>query len=240
MNPAKGEKVPLYSRVYADLSERIRSGVWKPGQRIPNEFEIAAEFDVSQGTARKALGALAAANLVVRKQGRGTYVFEHTPDDIMFRFFNIFADTGARIVPLSRSIGCVVGKASAAERTMLGLKKNARVIRIERLRTRNKTPFITEMIILPEATFPSLADQAETPDTFYDVFQKKHGILVTRTDERLTAAAADAKVARALGVSAGTPLIKIDRIAFTMDDKPVEWRISLCHLAQAHYLARTR
>ena len=81
------------------LIERIRSGEWKPGQLIPNEFEIAAEFGVSQGTARKAIGALAAENLVVRRQGRGTFVFEHTPDDMMFRFFNIFEDTGARDHP---------------------------------------------------------------------------------------------------------------------------------------------
>ena len=71
------------------LVERIRSGEWKPGQLIPNEFEIAAEFGVSQGTARKAISELAAEGLVLRRQGRGTFVVEHTPAHVLFRFFNI-------------------------------------------------------------------------------------------------------------------------------------------------------
>jgi GntR family transcriptional regulator len=240
VNPTKGDKRPLYARVYAELLERIRSGRWKPGQLIPNEFEIAAEFSVSQGTARKAIGALAAENLVVRRQGRGTFVFEHTPDDIMFRFFNLFEDTGVRIVPHSRSLRRTLGKANEAERKALKLPKHANVIRIDRIRTRNRRPFITESASLPEAAFPGLADLAEIPDTFYDVFQKTYGVLVTRTDERLTATAADAKAARQFDIAVGTPLVKIDRVAFALDDRPVEWRTSLCHLKRAHYLARTR
>ncbi len=195
---------------------------------------------MSQGTARKAIGALAAENLVVRRQGRGTFVFEHTPDDIMFRYFNLFEDSGARIVPDSRSIMCALGKANGSERKTLRLPKNARVIRVKRIRTRSRKPFITETVVLPESAFPGLADLPDIPDTFYDIFQKTYGVLVTRTDERLTAVKADAAVARELGVSVGTPLIKIDRIAFTLDGRPVEWRESLCHLKRAYYLARTR
>ena len=239
MNSANSDKRPLYARVHAELIERIRSGEWKPGQLIPNEFQIADEFGVSQGTARKAIGALAGENLVVRQQGRGTYVFEHTPDDIMFRFFNLFEESGARIIPDSRSTKSVVGRANRSECKMLGLEKNARVIRIDRIRTRNGKPFITESVVLPDAAFPGLAELADVPDTFYDIFQKSYGVLVTRTDERITAAAADARSAGELGVPVGTPLIKIDRVAFTLDDQPVEWRVSLCHLKRAHYLART-
>ena len=65
-------------------------------------------------------------------------------------------------------------------------------------------------------------------------------MLVTFTDDRLSAVAAEAEIAAALGVAPGTPLLKIDRIAFGLDDRPLEWRVSLCHLGDAHYLARTR
>lgn len=233
-------KRPLYARVHKELAERIRSGRWKAGQLIPNEFEIAEEFGVSQGTARKALVALAEAKLIVRHQGRGTFVYEHTPGDILFRFFNLFDEAGERIVPVSRSTKCVLGKANGAERRGLRLATNARVIRVSRTRAHGRRRFITETAVLPEAIFPGLADLPEIPDTFYDVFQKTYGVHVTHTEERITATAADPVCAADLGIAAGTPLIRIERTAFTLDGRPVEWRVSLCHLKGAYYLARTR
>jgi GntR family transcriptional regulator len=133
----------------------------------------------------------------------------------------------------------VLARATAAERKALRLPANARVIRFDRIRTHNRRAFITESVILAEAMFPGLADYDEIPDTFYDTFQKNYGVLVTRTEERLTAVAAEPRQARELEVPPGTPLMRIERIAFTLDDRPVEWRISLCRLKRAHYLART-
>ena len=231
---------PLYARLRDRLVERIRSGEWKPGQLIPNEFEIAAEFGVSQGTARKAISELAAERLVTRRQGRGTFVVEHTPAHVLFRFFNLYDDAGLAVIPDSRDITSRVDLADADERKALALDHAARVIRITRTRTRNGEPFISETIALPEALFPGLADLPEIPNTLYDLFQKAYGVLVLRTDDRLSAAAADADTAATLGIPAGTPLLRIDRITFTLDDKPIEWRVSLCHLERAHYLARTK
>jgi GntR family transcriptional regulator len=231
---------PLYARVLEHLIERIRSGEWKPGQLIANEFEIAAEFGVSQGTARKAIGDLASEGLVVRRQGRGTFVVEHTPAHVLFRFFNLFDANGTAVVPDSRDVRSSLAQASSEERKALGLEPNARVIRITRIRTRDGAPFITETIALPEALFPGLAEQAEMPNTLYDLFQKAYGVLVTRTDDRLSAIAADSETAAALGIAPGTPLLRIGRIAYGLDDRPVEWRVSVCHLAGAHYLARSR
>jgi GntR family transcriptional regulator len=228
-----------YKRVYAKLVERIRTGQWQPGQRIPNEFEIADEFHVSQGTARKALGVLAADKLLVRRQGRGTFVFDYTADEIRFRFFNLFDDSGARIIPRNHGGQWTVGRANRSEQVSLGLRKNARVLRMNRLRVRGSKPFITESLTLPERNFPDLAELPEIPDTFYPIFQKSYGVLVTRTDERVTAVTADAKAAKELDIPAGTPLMRIERIAYALDDRPVEWRVSLCHLERAHYRART-
>jgi GntR family transcriptional regulator len=233
-------KRPLYVQVYQELVERIRSGRWKAGEFIPNEFEIAEEFGVSQGTARKAIGALAEEKLVVRQQGRGTFVYEHTPDDILFRFFNVFDNSGKRIIPVNRSMKCLLGRASAAERKALRLAAKSRVIRVSRIRAHGRRRFITETVALPEATFPGLAALPEIPDTFYDVFQKAYGVLVTHTEERVTATVADAASAEDLGIAVGTALIRIERTAFTLDGRPVELRVSLCHLKGAYYLARTR
>jgi GntR family transcriptional regulator len=235
-----GNKSPLYAQVRDQLIERIRTGAWGPGQLIPNEFEIGAEFRVSQGTARKAIAELAERNLVVRRQGLGTFVIEHTPDHVLFHFFYIFDDKHTQVIPESRTAKPVVARASAAERAELRLDKGAKVLRIFRVRTRGRKPFIAETITLPEELFPGLADLDDIPNTLYDLYQKTYGVLVLRADERITAITADRATARALGIATGTPLLRIERIAYTLDDKPVEWRVSLCHLVKAHYLARLK
>jgi GntR family transcriptional regulator len=238
MSPSTDSR-PLYAQVREQLVERIRSGVWKPGQLIPSEFDIAAEFGVSQGTARKAIGALAAEGLVMRQQGRGTFVVEHTPTHVLFRFFNMFDAAGQLIVPDSRNAVARVAPANRAEQAALNLAAGAQVVRIDRIRTRDGIPFISETIALPQELFPDLAQIEELPNTLYDLFQKTYGILVVRTEDRLSAIAADAPTGNALRLPVGAPLLRIDRTAFGLDDRPIEWRVSLCHLAGAHYLART-
>jgi GntR family transcriptional regulator len=234
-----GDSRPLYAQVRERLVERIRCGEWKPGQLIPNEFEIAAEFGVSQGTARKAVGALAAEGLVLRRQGRGTFVVEHTPAHVLFRFFNLFDHAGVAVIPDSRDATSCLAAPDAGERHALGLDEAARVIRIVRTRTRNGAPFIRETISLPELLFPGFVDRPEVANTLYDLFQREYGVLVMRTDDHLSAVAADAATAVALAIPPGTPLLRIARIAFAIDHRPVEWRVSLCHLDRAYYLART-
>ncbi|MGE3065222.1 MAG: GntR family transcriptional regulator [Hyphomicrobiaceae bacterium] len=238
--PGRKRGGPLYAQVRQLLRERIRSGAWRPGQLLPNEFEIADQFGVSQGTARKALDALAQDGLVVRRQGRGTFVVEHTPAHVMFRFFHLYENGGAQILPGSRNIKIKVGRATDAERTTLLLARGANVIRISRIRTHGDKPFIVETITLPEALFPGLAEGSHVPNTLYDLFQKTFGILVVRADERISAIAASPGEARALGVPKGAPLLKIDRVGFGLDETPVEWRVSAVHLDKAHYFSRLK
>ena len=232
--------LPLYARVRAVLCERIRSGAWRPGQMIPSETDIGRELGVSQGTVRKVLDGLARESLVVRRQGKGTFVVEHTPDDVLFRFFHIYENDGARIHPESIATKAKVAEADATERKRLGLVKGAFVIRIHRLRVRDGRPFVAESIVLPRARFPGLSEKPEIPNTLYDIFQREYGVLVARAAERLTPVAADKRTAKDLRVPEGTPLLAIDRIAYAIDDRPVEWRISLVHLERAHYLAQLR
>jgi GntR family transcriptional regulator len=231
---------PLYGRVHDTLVERIRSGAWRPGQLIPNEFEVAAEFGVSQGTARKALDVLAAEGLVVRRQGKGTYVVEHTPAQVLFRFFQLQDKAGRPITPFSPAAAAAGGVATRNERIALSLEPGARVVRITRSRFDGKLPIMVETIVLPDELFPGLAGRSDVPNTLYDLFQKRYGQLVTRADERLTPVTADAATAAALGIAVGTPLLKIDRIAFGLDDRRLEWRVSLCHVRGGHYLARLK
>jgi GntR family transcriptional regulator len=229
---------PLYARVKAIVLARITAGDWPPGTAIPTEMELARELGVSQGTVRKALDTLSAEQVLVRRQGSGTYVAEHTPAHVLFRFFNIYDDAGSQVLPDSEPARIAIAVAGAAERRRLALDEAAKVIRITRIRTRAGRAFMDDRIVLPEALFPGLAREPEVPNTLYDLFQKRYRIHVARTEEQVTAVAASSRLAERLAVPPGTPLLAIDRITYDLNGRRIEWRLSHAHLDGAHYFAR--
>jgi GntR family transcriptional regulator len=230
---------PLHRQVRDMLIRRLVDGVWAPGAPLPSETQLASELGVSQGTVRKALDTMAAENLVVRRQGRGTFVARHDEERIMFQFFKLVSDAGARSFPKSTVLGVSQGKASAAEREALELQKDSRVIRIRRLRSIDGAPAIVERITLPEALFPGLAGM-ELPNNLYGLYAMHFGVTVASTREKLKAVAASADEAEALGVSPGAPMLSIDRLARSLERAPVEWRVSVCLTEKLHYLSELR
>ncbi|NBB84258.1 MAG: UTRA domain-containing protein [Alphaproteobacteria bacterium] len=206
---------------------------------LPSEPRLAAELKVSQGTVRKALDDLAAQNLVVRRQGRGTFVAAHSADRSLFHFFQLVGDDGRRRRPDSRLLDCRRGMAGPAEAARLDLAAGALVVRIDRLRLLDGRPAIVERIVVPQALFPGLdaAERRPLPNTLYDLYQRDYGVTVARAAEKLKAVAAGPEEADQLHVARGAPLLEIDRVAFDLDGRPVEWRLSRCPTADIHYAA---
>lgn len=232
------QQSPLYQQVKDRLLERIQSGTWRPGQLIPNEFVLADELGVSQGTVRKALSELTLQKLLVRKQGRGTFVAEHTPETMLFRFFNLYDQDGQQISPQTLWVKARIGVAKPAECERLRLDKGADVIRIARVRTHEGRPFAHEQIVLPAHMFPGLTEAQSIPNTLYDHFQRTYGVTVIGGEERLEPMIAKQREAGWLKVDEGTPLLRLDRLTFSFNEQPIEWRISHCVLLGAHYLVR--
>lgn len=85
---------PLYQQIKSLITKSLQSGEWRPGELIPSEIELAARFKVSQGTVRKAIDELSAENLVVRRQGKGTFVATHHEARAQFRFLRLKPDVG--------------------------------------------------------------------------------------------------------------------------------------------------
>src|SRR5262245_7482031 len=177
MPPNEGTRRTRYVHVREQLVERIQSGTWPPGQLIPSELEIAKEFSVSQGTARTAVTALVAENIVTRRQGLGTFVYEHTRAEELARFSRVF-NGQAPIEADSRSWRPVPGTANGVERRELGLSAGSKVLRIRRVRTREGAPFIVETISLPKALFPDLVTHLELPDALYGIYQRSYAVMV--------------------------------------------------------------
>src|SRR5947199_6407155 len=141
---------PLYVQIDALIVEALDAGEWRPGEAIPSEMELAARFRVSQGTVRKAIDALAAANLVVRRQGKGTFVATHTEEkSSMFRFLRIRRSDGAEEAPLSRLLDVRRGKASAEVARALELRTGEPIVLLRRVLDFSGQPVLLDEISLP-------------------------------------------------------------------------------------------
>lgn len=226
---------PLYQQVRDMLVRRLIDGSWTPGMMLPSEYQLASELGVSQGTVRKALDAMTAEHLLLRRQGRGTFVALPEEGRILFKFFRLVADGGERLFPQSRVLGRVKAKASAADREQLGLAKGADVWRIDRVRHLGETPVISERITLPVARFEALGQMADIPNNVYALYSEYFGITIGKAAEKLKAAIADATLAKRLGCETGHPVLSIERLALALDDTPVEHRISFCLTDSFHY-----
>jgi GntR family transcriptional regulator len=231
---------PLYVQVKDSLVRRLIDGAWQPGQLIPSEMELAREIGVSQGTIRKALDAMAADHLLVRRQGRGTYVAEPEESRILFRYFRMTPDSGEHSFPTSRILRCSNVAANDSERRTLLLTGGDHVIRIERVRAIGGQPAIVETISLSPTRFPGLDEMPEIPNNVYRLYSEKWGITIARASERLKAVGASAADADALGCAVATPLLEVRRVAFDLENRPVEQRISRCLTERLHYSSELR
>ena len=230
---------PLYRQAKDILVQRIAEGVWQPGQTLPNEFEIAADLGVSQGTVRKALDEMTAENLLVRRQGRGTFVARHDDERILFQFFKLVRDDAERRFPESRVLDVRVVRASPEARRRLDLAPVDNVVKIERVRSLAGITCIAEGMVLPHRLFAGIENR-DLPNNLYELYASAFGVTVARASERLKAVAATPRTASHLGVAKGTPLLSIDRTALDVGGAPVEWRVSICRTDEFHYLCDLR
>ena len=233
---------PLYEQVRARLVERLAAGEWAPGESIPSEQSLAARFNVAQGTVRKAIDALAKDNLLVRRQGKGTFVATHAEEAVSrFRFLSLRRDDGVDEYPESRLVEVRRGRAGASVARALELKSGDAVFLVRRVLSWDAKPVLVDDIHLPACLFPGFSRERLEAHTgsmygFFETF----GVRMLQARERIKAVAARAPIGELLALPAGSPLLEIERVAFTFGARPVELRRSLCSTATHHYAARLR
>ena len=229
---------PLYAQIRAALEHALEGGEWAPGEAIPSEFDLAARFGVSQGTVRKAVQSLATDNLLVRRQGKGTFVATHTEEKASnFRFLRIRRDDGKAEYPKSRLVDLRRSRASAEVARTLRLKAGDPIFVLRRILDYGGVPAVLDEITLPGALFGGLTRErfAAYRGSMYGFFETAFGVRMLRAEERLRAVAADARSAPLLRVVPGTPLLAVDRVAYTYGDRPVEVRRGACTTRHEHY-----
>ncbi|KAI3603824.1 Transcriptional regulator, GntR family (plasmid) [Cupriavidus necator H850] len=218
----------LYKDVKQAILAALAEGEWKPGEVIPSERKLIERFGVSIGTLRKAIDELVAENLLIRHQGRGTFVATHKLEDHFFRFFRIVRQDGHREYPTVRLARFRRAKADRDEAVALGLAVGEAVFRFTNVLSLEGRPVMTDAITVPVDRFSELTEKQlrERPNTLYNFYQDAFGVNIIRTEERLRAALADEDDHALLGVPVGSALLKILRVAGSYNDERIEYRVS--------------
>jgi GntR family transcriptional regulator len=231
---------PLYQQIKTLILQSLQRGEWKPGEAIPSEMDLAARYRVSQGTVRKAIDELALDNLVIRRQGKGTFVATHSEQTVQFRFLKLVPDNGApgSEGPAERDIiECKRVRAPSDVAKLLGLRTGDAVMQIQRVLSFKHEPTILEDIWVPAAPFKGLtAEQlANYPGPSYALFEAEFNVRMVRADEKIRAVPASEGREALLKVKAGTPLLFVERIAYTYKDVPMELRRGYYRTDTHHY-----
>ena len=231
---------PLYRQIKGLILQSLLSGEWKPGEAIPSEIELAARYRVSQGTVRKAIDEMAADNLVVRRQGRGTFVATHAEQHVQFRFLKLVPDTGApgSEGPAERDIiDCRRTRATADIARALALRTGDAVLQVRRVLSYAGVPTIVEDLWLPATPFKGLTAERLSGyhGPMYALFEIEFNVRMVRADEKIRAVPATGGLELLLKVEQGTPLLSVERIAFTYKDVPMELRRGYYRTETHHY-----
>jgi GntR family transcriptional regulator len=220
---------PLYQQIKGLVLQSLQSGEWKPGEPIPSEFELAARYKVSQGTVRKAIDELAQNNLLIRRQGKGTFVATHAEQHVQYRFLKLKPDTGDLNSqgPAQRFIiDCKRTRANADVAKALSLRGGDAVLQLRRVLSFGGVPTILEDLWLPAAPFKGLTAErlGSYRGPMYALFETEFGVRMVRAEEKIRALAASEAACELLKVKAGEPLLSVERTAFTYNDLPMELR----------------
>ena len=244
---ADAGSAPLYRQVKRQLQHVIESGRCPPGRALPNESAIAQAMMVSIGTLRRAVDELVHEHVLVRRQGKGTFVALHGNDRFLFHFFHIeprldprFSDIGtAAEYPQVQSLGFERDRAGELDAAALRIKPGDPVIRFDNRLSLSGRPVVHDRIAIPALMFKGLTEKRlrERQSTIYGLYQTEFGITVLHAQERTRAAAADRNTARVLGVAVGQPVLEVHRTALTFGDKPVEYRISTINTQLHDYVS---
>ena len=231
--------VPLYKQVETQILQCLAEGEWKPGDQLPTESQLAERLGVAVFTIRAGIAELVTANILIRQQGKGTFVARHTRQRQRYQFSHVFGSDGLQIFPDRELISFERETAPAPLQAILRLQAQARpaIFNIDCLLTTGPQRVATMQITLPAKNFAGLTARVirDSDENLYAVYQDACGVNIIRIEERIHATIATAGIARALKIPPGSPLLHIERIAYTYNDVPVEFRVRHLDATKSHY-----
>jgi len=227
---------PLYEEVKKKITESLIQGEWRPGEAIPSEVELACKYNVSQGTVRKAIDELSAESILIRRQGKGTYVATHNEENIQLRFLRLTSNLGLKEKLDNKLVSFSKEKATNKLAKILNINPASTILSLKRILTFNEKPLILDVIKIPAQSFRGLTAEmvVEKKGSMYRMYETDFGVRMLRADEKIKAISANFDSASLLNVKENSPLLSVERLSYTYDNKPLEWRLGLC-ITDNHY-----
>jgi GntR family transcriptional regulator len=230
-SPKTNGSTLLYKQVKTDLIESLRKSEWRPGEALPSEAKLASKYGVGISTVRAAIAELTIANLLIKIQGKGTFVADHNSNSDIYRFFRLIRKDGEKILPVSKLVSFSKIPNSQKSNNQFNLsdkQKQLGFYKIKNILFVDDSPTIFSTILVPAYLFPGMtkATLLKGSSTLYSVYQKSFGITITRSSEQLVASTADALTVKNLKLNKGDSIIEINRLAYTFGGTLIEKRNS--------------
>ena len=235
--------IPLYRQVKRVLIKLIERGRYAPSDCLPSESEIASKLNVSIGTLRKAVDELVHENVLIRRQGKGTFVVMHNNDRFLFQFFHVekrgLDITQEHEYPGVECLSFEKTRAIEDEASALSIRVGDPVFRIGNSLSLSRRPVVYDRLCVSALTFKGLTEKrfVDRLSTIYHLYQQDFGITVLRAHERARAIPASREASRVLGVAPGLPVLEVHRTALTFGEKPVEYRVSTINTQHHDYVS---
>lgn len=230
--------LPLYKSIKLEITRAISGGNIQGGAALPTEKELSDRYGVSVGTVRRAMADLVAEKVLVRQQGRGTFLAPFDSSRMLNSFWHIVRKDGVRDVPIVQTLRFEESTANENTAARLKIKVGDPIYWIVNLMLMGGSPMLLDGLHIPKELFPGLtrAQFVERDSTIYDLYRNDFGISVVKTVDQVSAVAADVETAKKLDLALGSPLLEIVRVAYTFGDRPVELRRSLLYTEKYEFV----
>jgi GntR family transcriptional regulator len=220
----RSSPLPLYSQVKRAIADRIESGGFAPGDRLPSEQELAARFAVSRATVRQALAELELESVLRRDKGRGTFVTGRPEVSGFLQSSLGFFDDAIRAghTVASRVLKAEVQALPDWAAEALDLPRGTPGVSIERVRSIDGSPVMYVHNHLLHEFAPSLLAADLGATSLYSVLREHHGITVAGGRRVLEAVTASDRIAELLTVEPGAPLLFVESVSWNGERRPFE------------------
>ena len=205
----KNIPIPLYYQLKERLTQQILEGDFQPGTLMPSERELSDRYSISRMTVRQALGEMVKEGLLLREQGKGTFVAEPKITQGLLRLTSFSEDMQSRgLKPDSHVRAVYVQDAPPVVAAALGLSEKAQAF---------------EVTHVPVMLFPGLVHEDLHTSSLYTILEEKYGVKIKSARQSIEVGLSNRVESDCLGISLGSPVLQMERVTYDADEHSFEF-----------------